>query len=124
MQRPARTSNPVIHVQDARLFPARLTAKGKTMKKALFVAAAVLFSADAFAQSSTQYPFCIQGSDYPGWNYCTFASYQQCQASASGTDNKCLANPWYSAGDSGAPPPGGNAIGLNAPIIVGPPPEN
>ena len=94
------------------------------MMKALFVVVAVLFSADAFAQFSTQYPFCIQGSDYPGWNYCTFTNYQQCQASASGTDNECLANPWYSAGGSEASPPGGNAIGLNTPIIVGPPPEN
>jgi hypothetical protein len=112
------------HVQGARLFPVRPTAKGKMMMKALFVVAAVLFSAEASAQFSTQYPFCIQGTDYPGWNYCTFTSYQQCQASASGTDSECLANPWYSAGGGGAPPPGGSAIGLNAPIIVAPPPEN
>jgi len=68
--------------------------------------------------------FCIQGSDYPGWSYCTFTSFQQCQASASGTDNECLANPWYNAADAAAPDPGGNPSGPDTPIVIGPPPEN
>jgi hypothetical protein len=66
--------------------------------------------------------FCIQGSDYPGWDYCTYSSYEQCQATASGTDNECLANPWYAASDSVAPA-SANPPGPDGPIAVGPPPE-
>ena len=32
----------------------------------------------------TRYPFCIQGDEYPGLSNCTFTSYEQCQATASG----------------------------------------
>ncbi len=32
----------------------------------------------------TRYPFCLQGDEYPGLSYCTFTSYEQCQATASG----------------------------------------
>jgi hypothetical protein len=28
----------------------------------------------------TRYPFCLQGDEYPGLSYCTFTSYEQCQA--------------------------------------------
>jgi hypothetical protein len=97
--------------------------KGQSMK-ALFVLAMSLCSASAFAQVSTQYPFCLQGDDYPGWSNCTFTSYQQCQASASGTFDECLANPWYNAGTNAAPPPDASLPGLNTPIPIGPPPEN
>ena len=50
-----------------------------------------------------RYPFCIQGQDNPGLSNCTFTSYEQCQASASGRRLWCIANPYY-AGDSDAPP--------------------
>jgi hypothetical protein len=100
-----------------------LNAKGKWMK-ALFVLAATLCSASAVAQVSIQYPFCLQGDDYPGWSNCTFTSFQQCQASASGTFDECLANPWYSAVDTRAPAPGGNTASQDyAPLPVGPPPN-
>ena len=46
-----------------------------------------------------RYPFCIQGEDYPGLSYCTFTSYEQCQATASGRFLQCIANPYY-AGDN------------------------
>ena len=49
----------------------------------------------ASAQTATQYPFCIQGIDNPGWSGCSFSTLQQCQATASGTESECLANPWY-----------------------------
>jgi hypothetical protein len=53
----------------------------------------------------TEYPFCIQGDQYPGLSNCTFTSYQQCQATASGTGNSCISNPYYNAsGNSGASP--------------------
>jgi len=46
----------------------------------------------------TRYPFCIQGDEYPGLSNCTFTSYEQCQASASGRYLYCIANPYYNAG--------------------------
>jgi hypothetical protein len=43
----------------------------------------------------TRYPFCIQGDEQPGLSNCTFTSYEQCQATASGRRLWCLANPYY-----------------------------
>ena len=52
-----------------------------------------------------RYPFCIQGEDYPGLSYCTFTSYEQCQATASGRFLQCIANPYYLSED--VPPSAG-----------------
>jgi hypothetical protein len=53
----------------------------------------------------TRYPFCITGPEQPGLSNCTFTSYEQCQATASGRQLWCLANPYFaSEGDGGAPP--------------------
>jgi hypothetical protein len=46
----------------------------------------------------TRYPFCIQGNDYPGLSNCTFTSYEQCQATASGRFLYCVENPFYNPG--------------------------
>jgi len=92
--------------------------------KALFVLVMTLCPASAFAQVSTQYPFCLQGDDYPGWSNCSFTSFQQCQATASGTNDECFANPWYSAGGNAVPAPDENLPGLNTRIPIGPPPRN
>jgi hypothetical protein len=46
----------------------------------------------------TRYPFCIQGDESPGLSNCSFTSYEQCQASASGRFLYCVANPYYNAG--------------------------
>src|SRR5450631_1574632 len=54
----------------------------------------------------TAYPFCIQGDQYPGLSNCTFTSYQQCQATASGTNNSCIANPYYDPGGNAGASPG------------------
>ena len=43
----------------------------------------------------TRYPFCIQGDEYPGLSNCTFTSYEQCQATASGRPLTCVANPYF-----------------------------
>ena len=51
----------------------------------------------------TRYPFCIQGDEHPGLSNCTFISYEQCQATASGRFLTCIANPYY-VGDSEPPP--------------------
>ena len=46
----------------------------------------------------SRYPFCLQGNNSPGLSNCTFTSYQQCQASASGRFLTCVANPFYAGG--------------------------
>src|ERR1700710_904562 len=57
------------------------------------------------AAVGTRYPFCIQGDDQPGLSNCTFTSYEQCQATASGRRLRWIANPYYSGG-SDAPTSG------------------
>jgi Protein of unknown function (DUF3551) len=53
----------------------------------------------------TRYPFCITGPDQPGLSNCTFTSYEQCQATASGRLLSCIENPYYvQESDGGAPP--------------------
>jgi hypothetical protein len=44
-------------------------------------------------------PFCIKGCDFGGGDGagdCSFSSYQQCLATASGRDATCAANPYFS----------------------------
>ena len=43
----------------------------------------------------TRYPFCITGPEQPGLSNCTFTSYEQCQATASGRMLWCVANPYF-----------------------------
>jgi hypothetical protein len=43
----------------------------------------------------TQHPFCIQGDAYPGLSNCTFDTYEQCKATASGRNLSCIANPYF-----------------------------
>jgi hypothetical protein len=77
----------------------------------------------ALAQA-TSYPFCIRSDDYTGWSGCSFNTFGECQAAASGTQAECLANPWYAPGSNNPPPPvqGAGPFGGNPPIPVGPPP--
>jgi len=49
-----------------------------------------------------RHPFCLQGDEFPGLSNCTFDTYAQCQASASGRFLHCVANPYY-VGDSDDP---------------------
>ena len=51
----------------------------------------------------TRYPFCLQGDEYPALSHCTFANYEQCQATASGRFLYCIPNPYY-VGESEPPP--------------------
>jgi len=52
----------------------------------------------ALPAAARDYPFCIKGCDFgAGLGDCSFSSYQQCQASASGRQAYCDANPYYSA---------------------------
>jgi hypothetical protein len=52
----------------------------------------------ALPAAARDYPFCIKGCDFgAGPGDCSFTSYQQCQATASGRVAYCDANPYYSA---------------------------
>ena len=44
------------------------------------------------------YPYCIKGCDFgAGAGDCSFSSLAQCQATASGRDATCDANPYFNA---------------------------
>jgi hypothetical protein len=48
------------------------------------------------AARARDYPFCIKGGGYESpVGDCSFDTYQQCQATASGRNNYCDANPFY-----------------------------
>jgi hypothetical protein len=52
----------------------------------------------AVPAAARDYPFCIKGCDFgAGRGDCSFSSYQQCQATASGRVAYCDANPYYTA---------------------------
>jgi hypothetical protein len=51
----------------------------------------------------TRYPFCLQGEDAPGLSDCSFTSYQQCLATASGRFLYCIENPYYAPGGESDP---------------------
>ena len=70
------------------------------------------------AAVGTRYPFCIQGDDFPGLSNCTFTSYEQCQATASGRRLWCIANPYYVGG--GDDPRGYGGRALPSPSILPP----
>jgi hypothetical protein len=42
-----------------------------------------------------KHPFCLQGDEWPGLSNCRFDSYAQCQATASGRNLTCIANPFF-----------------------------
>ncbi|WP_213772520.1 DUF3551 domain-containing protein [Bradyrhizobium sp. dw_78] len=54
-----------------------------------------MLGATPAAAYGTRYPFCIQGMEYPGLSGCTYTSYEQCQATASGRFLQCIENPYY-----------------------------
>ena len=78
------------------------------MRQAFLLLAAAsglaVFGASPAEAVGTRYPFCIQGDEQPGLSNCTFTSYEQCAATASGRRLWCIPNPYY-VGDSDAPPP-------------------
>ena len=57
-----------------------------------------LSTLNALPAAARDYPFCIKGCDFgAGRGDCSFSSYQQCQASASGRDAYCAENPYFTA---------------------------
>ena len=65
---------------------------------ALLAGLAVVGSAPAHAVGN-RYPFCMQGNDAPGLSDCSYTSYAQCQATASGRFLYCVQNPYFNPGD-------------------------
>jgi hypothetical protein len=47
------------------------------------------------AAVGTNYAFCLQGDESPGLSDCSYTSYEQCSATASGRTLQCIANPYY-----------------------------
>jgi hypothetical protein len=69
----------------------------RTASWALTLCLAALTSS-ASPAAARDFPFCIKGCDFgAGLGDCSFSSYQQCQATASGRDATCDANPYFSA---------------------------
>jgi hypothetical protein len=69
------------------------------MRQALWVliAAAGLAAAHPAPAAAGNYAFCLMGCDFGGNGDCSFSTYQQCQASASGREATCAANPYFNA---------------------------
>ncbi len=71
----------------------------RNMALALLAATGLAMAGSAPAEAvGTRYPFCIQGNFYPGLSNCTFTSYEQCQATASGRFLYCIENPFFHRG--------------------------
>jgi hypothetical protein len=62
------------------------------------MAAGAVSAAVAMPASAREFPYCIKGCDFGGGGGdCSFVSLAQCQATASGRDAYCAANPYFNA---------------------------
>ena len=62
------------------------------------MAAGAVSAAVAMPASAREFPYCIKGCDFgAGGGDCSFVSLAQCQATASGRDAYCDANPYFNA---------------------------
>ena len=105
-------------------FSATALGRVKMIGPLLSAAIGLYIASPASAQTGiSQYPYCLQGVDNPGWSGCSFNTLQACQAAASGTEAECLANPWYKAGQNAELPSQQMPIGASNPFPVGPPPN-
>lgn len=80
---------------------ARVTTRG-TVLLALAAGASTLLSSAPASAYGIRHAFCIQGDEYPGLSTCSFDTYAQCLASASGRNLYCIANPYF-GGETGDP---------------------
>ena len=64
------------------------------MRRALLVLSAICAASFATPGAARDLPYCIKGCDF-GAGDCSFSSLAQCQASASGRDATCAANPYF-----------------------------
>jgi len=66
--------------------------------QALVAAGAVSAADVAMPAAAREFPYCIKGCDFgAGAGDCSFSSLAQCQATASGRDAYCAANPYFNA---------------------------
>jgi hypothetical protein len=71
---------------------------------AAWVVIGMMAATSAASAASGNFPFCIQGCDFGGGlGDCSFSSYAQCQATASGRDASCAANPYFNANPAPRP---------------------
>jgi hypothetical protein len=68
------------------------------MRQIIGAAALVAVVFVAAPATAHDYPFCLQGRDYGYPGLCQFASYWQCEATASGTFSYCGMNPRFAYG--------------------------
>src|SRR4051794_29680924 len=62
------------------------------------IACSIFCVARAPPAAAGDLPYCIKGCDFGGGTGdCSFSSYQQCLAAASGRDATCAANPYFNA---------------------------
>ena len=62
------------------------------------MAAGAVSAAVAMPAAAREFPYCIKGCDFgAGAGDCSFSSLAQCQATASGRDASCAANPYFNA---------------------------
>ena len=62
------------------------------------VAVGAMSAAVAMPAAAREFPYCIKGCDFgAGAGDCSFSSLSQCQATASGRDASCAANPYFNA---------------------------
>ena len=67
-----------------------------------FPVIAIIFALAPMTVEAREFPFCIKGCDYGGAHGdCSFTSYQQCQATASGRLAYCDVNPYFNAAADG-----------------------
>ena len=70
------------------------------MQRALLAltAAFAVSAVTAMPAAAGELPYCIKGCDFGGGaGDCSFSSLAQCQATASGRDASCAANPYFNA---------------------------
>jgi hypothetical protein len=68
------------------------------MQKALLALMAAFAVSAALPAAAREFPYCIKGCDFgAGAGECSFSSLAQCQATASGRDAYCAANPYFNA---------------------------
>jgi Protein of unknown function (DUF3551) len=62
------------------------------------MAAGAASAAITMPAAAREFPYCIKGCDFGGGaGDCIFSSLAQCQATASGRDASCAANPYFNA---------------------------
>jgi Protein of unknown function (DUF3551) len=68
------------------------------MRQIIATAAFAVIALAAAPAAARDYPYCLQGRIYGYPGLCQFTSYEQCEATASGTFSYCDINPRFAFG--------------------------